>query len=155
MICIGIDPGQTGAVVGVDDQPEAETSLWFDMPTNPDKTLCIERFRGSWHDFWAGRAVMVAIEAQHAYPGQGVVSTFKLGQMYGSLLAAIPTPQVTVVSPKVWKDYFGLGSDKAASLEFARALKILPEYTLKRKKDHNRAEAALMAVWLNETSRYL
>jgi crossover junction endodeoxyribonuclease RuvC len=47
----------------------------------------------------------------------------------------------------VWKKHHGLiGTEKAASLELARSL--WPEAPLKLKKDHNKADALLMALWL-------
>lgn len=52
---------------------------------------------------------------------------------------------VAVVSPREWKRFFGLTSDKEACLDLAR--KLFGVEHLKRQKDHNRAEAMLLARW--------
>lgn len=50
------------------------------------------------------------------------------------------------VAPQTWKRFYGLSSDKGAALAMAR--QFWPHYeALKRAKDHNRAEAALIARW--------
>lgn len=56
--------------------------------------------------------------------------------------------EVTLVSPAPWKRFFGLvGPNKNQSIE--RAIELCPEAArwLSRKKDHNRAEAILIAVY--------
>ncbi len=78
-------------------------------------------------------------------PGQGVSSTFTTGCVLGSILAAcqriaIPLHLVTAAS---WKRSMGLDSSKSASLDKARLL--FPDADLARAKDHNRAEALLLA----------
>jgi crossover junction endodeoxyribonuclease RuvC len=63
--------------------------------------------------------------------------------------AALTRYPTMLVTPQAWKKYHGLiGSEKAASLELARSM--FPEASLKRQKDHGRADALLMAVWLKE-----
>jgi crossover junction endodeoxyribonuclease RuvC len=53
---------------------------------------------------------------------------------------------VRAVQPATWKRWYGLiGSEKADGIEKARALYPLAESHLKRKKDHNRADALLLA----------
>ena len=88
------------------------------------------------------------IELVHAFPKQGVSSVWNFGMAFGMARgvisgAFIPTH---LVSPTKWKKHFGLDSDK----EKARALAISkwPECThFSRKKDHGRAEAALLALY--------
>lgn len=54
--------------------------------------------------------------------------------------------EVHRVSPKAWKRFYGLSSDKSAALVMARRLWPRSD-ALRRAKDHNRAEAALIARW--------
>ena len=54
---------------------------------------------------------------------------------------------VQYVAPQRWKKAFALGSDKAMALETARRLYPGAAAELKRQKDHNRAEAVLLAHW--------
>ena len=85
------------------------------------------------------------LEKVNAFPGQGVASMFSLGMSYwgmAGVVAALGWP-LTLVEPEAWKRYFKLGKDK----EEARALaqRLYPEVDLHRKKDHNKAEALLIA----------
>lgn len=69
---------------------------------------------------------------------------FTNGQTYmGAIALGIPA---TIVDPQTWKRHFRLlGKDKEASR--AKAIELYPDATplLHRKKDHNRAEAVLIA----------
>ena len=100
-----------------------------------------------------------AVERVHSMPKQGVATTFKFGMAYGMVRAAVGALLVPVdePTPNVWKKSFGLDSDK----EKARllALKLFPSRAelFAHKKDHGRAEAALIALWcerLHEASNY-
>jgi hypothetical protein len=56
--------------------------------------------------------------------------------------------EVHAVQPQKWKAFVGLtGKDKDASLAMAARLYPSAEPLLKRKKDHGRAEALLVAHW--------
>ena len=54
---------------------------------------------------------------------------------------------VEYVAPQRWKRRYGLGSEKGKALETARKLYPDAAADLKRQKDHNRAEAVLLAHW--------
>ena len=75
---------------------------------------------------------------------------FNFGEGFGiikGVLGAFQIPYVEV-DPGVWKNAMGLGADKAKSLALARK-KYGNEY-FSRKKDHGRAEAALLAQFAYE-----
>jgi hypothetical protein len=95
-----------------------------------------------------GPAVAI-VERVSAMPGQSVSSTFKFGQSYGAALGILAALQIRthLVAPAVWKKYFRLDSDKEKSR--AAALRMFPAtaHYFSRKKDHGRAEAALLAVY--------
>jgi len=87
-------------------------------------------------------------------PGQGVRSMFTIGVGHGlflGILAAVGLPY-TRVRPAIWKRTLGLGKDKEASR--LRAQQLYPGADLRRKKDHGRAEALLLAWygWQREHS---
>jgi crossover junction endodeoxyribonuclease RuvC len=90
-----------------------------------------------------------AVEKVHSMPKQGVSTTFKFGMAYGMARATVGGLMVPMVepTPNVWKKTFNLDADK----EKARllALKLFPDRAelFKNKKDHGRAEAALIALW--------
>jgi crossover junction endodeoxyribonuclease RuvC len=94
--------------------------------------------------------VVGIIEHVSAAPGQGVSSAFNFGKTYGTLRTALKACEVPfrTVTPAEWKRALKLpGLDKSASLEMAREL--WPEATcFSRAKDHNRAEAALLAYYV-------
>ncbi len=66
------------------------------------------------------------------------------------MIACCEVP-LTIIEPTAWKKFHGLhGGDKELSRQ--RALQLFPSAhaLLTRKKDHGRAEAALIAMALNK-----
>lgn len=153
MLTLGIDPGLTGALAAVDDH--GQLVALHDLPTISDgklKWIDSNVLAGLLMDCRQGRPAQLFIERAQPMPRQGVSSTFTTGVVMGSLLAtcqrlAIP---LHIVTASTWKRAVGLGSDKSASLDKARLL--FPTAELTRVKDHNRAEALLLAHYgLNQT----
>lgn len=143
----GIDPGLTGAIafVGKDG-----SSSVHDMPI-------IRVHSKGYVDGYALRSLLVehaprliVIELAGARQMQGVKSITQTWLVYGGIVTlclSLDCP-VEIVAPAKWKRALGLlGTDKEASR--AKALKLYPklDHMLKRKKDHNRAEAVLLAKW--------
>lgn len=93
----------------------------------------------------------VILEQVHAMPKQGVASSFNFGRGLGlweGLIVGIGFPY-TLVSPQRWKKKMlaDMGKDKGASV--LRAKQMFPSIAseLKLVKDHNKAEALLLAAW--------
>lgn len=89
----------------------------------------------------------VVLEERPAMPGQGTRSLFTVGVGFGvwpGVLAAW-TVSHTRVRPAIWKRTLELGKDKEAAR--LRAQQLFPGANLRRKKDHGRAEALLLAWW--------
>jgi crossover junction endodeoxyribonuclease RuvC len=89
------------------------------------------------------------IERAQAMPKQGASSGFKYGRAVGAIEAVIACCGIplTIVEPTAWKKFHALrGGDKEAGRQ--RALQLFPSAhaLLARKKDHGRAEAALIAL---------
>ena len=89
------------------------------------------------------------IERAQAMPKQGASSGFKYGRAVGAIEAVITCCAIplTIVEPSIWKKFHALrGGDKEAGRQ--RALQLFPaaHALLARKKDHGRAEAALIAL---------
>ena len=90
------------------------------------------------------------IERGGTMPRQGIASAYKFGRAVGALeavitLCAIP---LEIVEPSVWKRALRLkGKDKELSRQ--RALELFPhaQHLLARRKDHQRAEAMLLAYY--------
>jgi hypothetical protein len=143
-------------VCGVD--PAIEPSLSFFFPSVPSRVSVedIVAVNGQLNAALLAARVkqmrpnVAFIERVGAMPKQGLSSTFKFGIAFGGIIgvfAALESP-VRLVAPTVWKRHFGLaGADKEASR--ALAIHTFPACAnhFSRKKDHNRAEAALLAAY--------
>lgn len=144
MIVCGIDPGINGAVAFYVSTVPALVSA-EDLPIVDGMTDAASLAR----TIEAMRPDLAVIERVGAMPKQGVSSTFRFGQAFGiaiGVVAALGVP-VVMVAPARWKKHFGLPADKEASR--ARALQRWPGRAelFRRKKDHGRAEAALLAAY--------
>jgi crossover junction endodeoxyribonuclease RuvC len=152
MIHIAIDPGLTGAIAAIDDS--AQLVLCADLPVTRDNKLAwidSNDLTGLFLECLQGRPARITLERSQAMPGQGVSSTFCTGVVMGSILAACQRISVplTLVTAAVWKRSMGLDSSKSVSLDKARLQ--FPTADLDRKKDHNRAEALLLAEYSRRT----
>ena len=149
---LGIDPGVRGglALVEINDGAAPQLLEAIDIPVTGVSAK--ERV-----DVLAIRAWVMAHQPQHAYieraqalPKQGASSGFKYGRATGAIEAAIACCEIpiTIVEPAVWKKFHHLrGGDKEGARQ--RALQLFPSahVLLARKRDHQRAEAALIALY--------
>ena len=140
---MAVDPGLGGAVALF--IPQGEMIAVYDMPVvdGDVDAASLAAIVRSW------RPETSLVERVASRPGQGVSSMFKFGTGYGivrGVLAAVGIPTVLVSSTK-WKRYFALDADKEKSR--ALALRTWPGRSelFARKKDHGRAEAALLAYY--------
>jgi hypothetical protein len=147
-VYLGIDPGSTGAIACVSDG-----SSWvIDMPAvkRDGKHLRVDpaglatELRSVMAD---NKIAMALVESVHAMPKQGVSSSFAFGESFGAILGVLGALGIAheLVTPGKWKKDMAVGADKECSR--ARALALFPMVAgdLKRKKDHGRAEALLLA----------
>lgn len=148
-VILGVDPGASGAIAFYRPDRPAEIEV-HDTPLADGQVDAAALAR----IVRASGATEAMVERVGAMPKQGVASTFKFGMAYGAVLAAcgvlmLPLRQET---PGRWKKHFRLDSDK----EKARALAIRTwpaSASFGRKKDHGRAEAALIALFAAEVIR--
>ena len=157
MIIIGIDPGISGAISVVENKKILEV---YDTPTMIDgkknkrqinsaqvSSIIKERLN-------TGKEVVVVVEHVNAMPGQGVTSMFNFGQSFGvikGICAALNLP-IYFIRPTKWKKHFNLiRTNKDASR--TKVIEVYPEISskLQRKKDSNRADAILIALYFNDT----
>jgi len=140
--CImGVDPGISGAVAFY--FPDENRVSAYDVP------VVDNQINGpALADLVRQYAPEIAIvEAVHSMPKQGVASTFKVGVAYGIALGVIGACHIpmVLVTPTSWKKKLRLNADKEESR--AAAIRQFPSNpSFSRKKDHGRAEAALIAV---------
>jgi len=140
MYYVGIDPGNTGAMAVL--TPHTARVIDFTDPSFFDKLKNSAEY------------AHCMVEKVHAMPKQGVTSVFTFGTAYGKALGMLIVLKVpyTLVTPQKWQKVFGIsgrkGCTKKQSLERARALfPGLAASHLARKKDHNRADALLIAEY--------
>jgi crossover junction endodeoxyribonuclease RuvC len=157
MIIIGIDPGISGAISVLENKKILEV---YDTPTMIDgkknkrqinsaqvTNIIKERLNSD-------KEVIVVVEQVNAMPGQGVTSMFNFGQSFGvikGICAALSLP-IYFVRPTKWKKHFNLiKTNKDASR--TKVIEAYPEISskLSRKKDSNRADAILIALYFNDT----
>ena len=137
----GVDPGMGGGVAFVS---EGEI-VAYDMPVMAG-LIDVDRLARLFMEHSTRLAV---VERGASMPRQGVASTFKFGMAFGSALAVpccLKIP-VQLVAARSWKGYFKL---VAKDKEAARSLAIQKWPGcgwFERKKDHGRAEAALIAQY--------
>jgi crossover junction endodeoxyribonuclease RuvC len=152
MRVLGIDPGMIGGFAIVESAPGVAARIVeaTDIPVAGVGTKqrvdaaairkCVE-----------GHALVGAfIERAGVMPGQGISSGFRYGRAVGAIETAVVLCGIPVVfvEPSQWKRHFRLpGKDKEAARQ--KALQLFPgaHELLARKKDHGRAEAALIALY--------
>jgi crossover junction endodeoxyribonuclease RuvC len=148
-VCIlGVDPGKSGSeAFYFPAYPETVTA--------EDTPLVDGRVDAATlaHRIEIMRPDIAIIERVGAMPGQGVTSMFNFGAAYGTVIGVVAALKIPVhfVTPGKWKKHFGLSADKEEAR--ARALQLWPARAelFSRKKDHGRAEAALLARYAAET----
>jgi crossover junction endodeoxyribonuclease RuvC len=161
MKIIGIDPGITGAIAIADSRLDFKITHVFDTPVRPSRTKktgnevdpitlhsIFENLAITADDVIYLEALMVA--SKPGGKGRGTLAMVTSGDTFGATraIAELFTENIHRVWPMSWKRKAGLiKEDKNRSIEFA--LKHHPEAAkfLTRKKDHNRAEAILIAKY--------
>ena len=102
------------------------------------------------------KEVVVVVEHVNAMPGQGVTSMFNFGQSFGVIkgICAALNLHIYFVRQAKWKKHFNLiKTNKDASR--TKVIEVYPEISSKlhRKKDSNRADAILIALYFNDTHK--
>jgi Holliday junction resolvasome RuvABC endonuclease subunit len=147
MRVLGVDPGAVSGAYALLGEHPKETHVG-DVPVVDRQVNAAE---------WS-RIVrycspdVVVIERVGAMPKQGVSSTFRFGMGAGLIRGVVAGASLPIVDavPAVWKRHFKLDGDPERSR--ALAIRRFPKIEgLARKKDHNRADALLIAVWHLET----
>ncbi len=141
---LAVDPGLSGAVCRLG---QGHFDVRRDFKTLPDIAHAIR-------DLSAGVSHAV-IELVHAMPGQGVCSMFSFGRASGvadGALALCLACPVEAVSPQKWQGFFRqlLGIPKGTDFDsriVASKILLSSSPYLTRKKDHNSADAILLAAW--------
>lgn len=153
---IGIDPGLTGAMsvlvdgelVAVHDLPTFEVGVGVRGSATKRKKRRKIDINGLMALLKPHQDADCAwLEEVSAMPGMHVVSMFNFGKTAGMIEACVINSKIPLnfVRPNIWKKALGVPADKDSCR--VRASELLPGgYPhWQRKKDHNRAESALIA----------
>jgi crossover junction endodeoxyribonuclease RuvC len=141
---LGIDVGMMGALAFYD----GSELLIHDMPV-------FDRSKTKRVDCHTLSNIIAMNDCDHAFVeqvnafGMGVSSAFNFGWSCGVIEAVLSCHKVpfTYITPQKWKKALQVPKDKDASR--MRATQLLPEFACNwdLKKHHNRAEAALVALY--------
>ena len=158
MIVIGIDPGLTGAIAMLDhrgafanlaDMPVMERHGKAAYVKNQVNAAALCELLREWTTAYDMNETHVVIETPIAFPGQHVATTAAAFLTAGLVEGVVAARHYrhTLVAPKEWKKALGLSDSKEQAR--ARAIRLFPALAdeLKRVKDHNRAEALLIAKY--------
>lgn len=146
---IAIDPGITGAIARINQNGAYEV---HDLPlmakgkgsAKVKTQINPSALRDILQDYYT-ESEIVYLERVSSMPGQGVATMFSMGDTFGCIrgVCAAMGFKVEIITPQSWKKYYKLSSDKEVCR--AKAIELFPVAPLGRKKDHNRAEALLIA----------
>lgn len=157
MRVLGIDPGLAGALAVLDfadDILAPSLVSVIDVPTISEgakRRVWIAPLT-EWLMELNPAPVWGFIERAQAMPEQGASSGFIYGRAVGYIEATVLCAGIRLrtAEPQTWKRRLGLiGQDKEGSLRLAKELvrNIGDKRLLDRQKDHNRAEAMLIAIY--------
>jgi hypothetical protein len=156
MIVLGIDIGLTGALAAIG----RNTVAVADLPVADERLAGRELVRLMRAHVPAGETPLVVFEDVRPRPMGNANTHGNTMHSQGSLMRSrgivecacdIVGARVEVIQPATWKREFGLLAkrgekvDKDLARRFALGLWPLLEPDLRRKKDHNRADALLIA----------
>ncbi|CAB4124946.1 hypothetical protein UFOVP62_45 [uncultured Caudovirales phage] len=156
MRVMGIDPGVSGAMAIIHRAADGALRVESvqDLPTLTELTTSGKARRRvdpvglAAMVQAAGPCDRVIVERLVAGPGVASITAFSMGASAACIGAVFALAHVTIrlVSPNAWKRGLGAPADKEASRRFACEL-FGEDANWKRVKDHNRAEAALIAAF--------
>ena len=143
---LGIDPGLSGGLALYDGRAIIQAAPMPVIKLAGKGEIDLARLSAILRE-WAPACAWV--EQQQAMPRQGVASSFRTGQNYGTLMGFLQASgvPVTIVRPSTWKRVMGVPSDKAAAVAIASRLLPSSSHWWPRKGDDGIAEAALLAVY--------
>lgn len=113
---VGVDPGKKGGYSIITGNGDAISFPWDDAGFVNTMNNISASFPKD--------KIFVFVEKVGAMPGQGVVSMFNFGKSAGFIEGVLNACYLTyeLVPPQRWKKYYGLNSDKSASIEKCKEL---------------------------------
>jgi crossover junction endodeoxyribonuclease RuvC len=152
MKIIGVDPGLVSGALAIIEVTGTVPSLVdvIDIPTigvGPKMRIDVI----ATHDFVTRhKPVLAVIERSGPMPRQGTASVFRYARACGSIEATITLSAIPVefIEPRIWKKFFRIfGKDKERARQLALEKFPVQHSLFARKRDHNRAEACMLALF--------
>lgn len=153
MRILGIDPGVNGACAVVSESGQYIGA--FDMPTVLANKSSNRQMVDAYTLATTLRLLLADSEGElvavmenvNAMPDQGVSSVFAFGKSCGLVQGVVAALGISLelCAAARWKKHFGLERDKEQARELA--IRLFPQGSFPRKKDHNKCEALLLAKW--------
>jgi len=149
MKVLGVDPGLSGGLAWINDEGELMTMPMPVSETAKGRELDEGRLVSLCAEF---RPEVTIIEKVNAWPGQGVVSMFTFGVVWGILRGVLAGRQIPyqLVRPQEWQKAIMVGNPKGS--EYLVASRLWPSHDFKAsercKKPHDgMVDAALIAQY--------
>jgi hypothetical protein len=145
---VAVDPGLSGAILKLG---RGVFTLYRDFKSPAQIALAVQALTTG--DIMPD---LVAVEAVHAFPGQGVVSVWSFAEATAYAKAALclcaPSARPLEPQPQAWQKWAREFFEVSRSEEFdsrTLATNLFPSYAsmFKRVKDHNSADACLIGAW--------
>ncbi|OAY68461.1 uncharacterized protein LOC109719978 [Ananas comosus] len=156
---VGIDPDASGALALLKPDGSAFCAQVFDTPylqvlvgKRVRKRLDARSIIHLLRSFGAPPGTRAYIEQSNPFPKDGKQGWWSGGFTYGLWIGILVASGFSVVPvpSNLWKNYFGLSRSTSSKDDSRKAASVLfPDLasSLKRKKDHGRAEALLIAAY--------
>lgn len=150
-LILGIDPGLTGAIALIGPgQKFHSVEDMFVMPNGKKSTVKNQINSAALATYLRAHRADIAfavLEQVNTMPGQGIATNGSLMHSLGCIEGVLATLEIPVhmVHPARWKKALGLTKDKDSGRTMAQRL--FPSAPLARMKDHNRADALLLAYY--------
>lgn len=153
MKIVACDPGLSGAYC-VLEKGDGAIALIFviDLPVCGEGSK--RRLDAPSFNCWLANysPAFAYIENGRAMPKQGVAGVFRYARICGAVEGVVAARHIFLLmfEPTVWKRYFHLGLSKEDAR--GKAIQLLPSAAseLRRRRDHNRAEALLLGIYALE-----
>jgi crossover junction endodeoxyribonuclease RuvC len=179
-LVVGIDPGLTGALallragrlIAIADMPVMVKGKGTSKVRHEINPAGLAQVLRSWvPEERLQQRLRIVVEVVNSMPragppqpcpvckrdrkAMGSSSVFSMGDSTGCIRGVLAALGFSIewVSPATWKAHFKLaGGPLQKEAARAQAIRLYPEADLARKKDHNRAEAILIARWYADRS---
>lgn len=147
-LIVGVDPGSPPQLALLSEKGELLELSYKSQIMGADKRLSPEKvvtLLGSWRKSWGSVYVKIVCETVSIRKGEGTSSALKYASSFYVMhgIAAAKKIPFCKVHPRRWKSW----SDKKISLKLCRKTWPDQSFYFDQQKDHNRAEAALIALW--------